>query len=71
MKRKSIEDFAELCRILTEEKRFRRKVAAFPELCAMSGSNRVEMDNMFYEHLGMSGDDVLQVLRRKKGSICV
>jgi hypothetical protein len=67
MKRKAKEDFDKLCRILTEEKSFRRKVASFPELCEMSGVRRVKMENMFYEYFGMSGDDVLTVLRRKTG----
>ena len=67
MKRKAKEDFDVLCRFLTEEKSFRRKVEAFPELCKMSGVNRAMMENMFYECLGMSGEDVLTVLRRKTG----
>ena len=69
MKRTAQEDFDELCRALTEEKSFRRKVAAFPELCRMSGISRVEMENMFYEYFGVSGEEVLTVLRRKKGRL--
>lgn len=71
MKRKAKEDFDKLCRFLTEEKSFRRKVEAFPELCKMSGVNRAMMENMFYECLGMSGEDVLTALRRKKGLFCM
>ena len=62
MKRKAKEDFDKLCRILTEEKSFRRKVAAFPELCEMSGVRRVKMENMFYEYFGMSCADLVNAI---------
>ena len=71
MKTKAKSDFEKLCRTLTEERGFRRKGADFRELCAASGSRRVEMENMLYECVGMSGDDVLTGLRRKKSLIMI
>ena len=69
MKRKAKEDFEKLCQTLTEGKEFRRKGSDFRELCAAFGSARVEMENMLYECVGMSGDDVLTGLRRRKTMI--
>ena len=31
----------------------------FERICKESGAGRVEADNLFYEKLGMSGDDVM------------
>ena len=69
MKRKAKADFERLCRALTEERKFRRKGADFRELCAVFSAGRVEMENMLYDCVGMSGDDVLEGLRRKKSRI--
>ena len=71
MKRKAEADFEKLCHTLVEGKNFRRKGADFRELCATLGSGRVEMENMLYECVGMSGDDVLTCLRRKKSRIFI
>lgn len=62
-------DFERLCQALTECKDFRRKGADFRELCSSFESGRVELENMMYELVGMSGDDVLTGLRRKKAMI--
>jgi len=62
-------DFEKLCRTMTEERRFRKKVADFRDLCSVFKTGAVEMENMFYECFGMSGDDVLTGLRRKKAAI--
>ena len=71
MKTKAKADFEKLCHTLTDGKGFRRKGTDFRELCAAFGAGRVEMENMLYECVGMSGDDVLTGLRRKKSMISI
>lgn len=71
MKRKAEADFEKLCHTLVEGKNFRRKGADFRELCATLGSGRVEMENMLFDCVGMSGDDVLEGLRTRKQQIYI
>ena len=62
-------DFERLCKVLTECRDFRRKGADFRELCSSLETGRVDLENTMYELVGMSGDDVLTGLRRKKARI--
>jgi hypothetical protein len=69
MKRKAKADFEKLCQMMTEGKAFRRKGEDFRKLCSVFSTGRVTMENMLYDCVGMSGDDVLAGLRRKKSRI--
>ena len=68
-RKRSVEDFERLARMLIEENAFRKKGADFDLLCSSFMTSRVELDNMLYDAVGMSGEDVLVHLRRRKPMI--
>lgn len=68
-RKRAVEDFERLARMLIEEKAFRKKCADFGLLCSSLKTSRVELDNMFYDAVGMSGEDVMAHLRCRKPAI--
>lgn len=64
--KRAVEDFERLARMLIEENAFRKKGADFGLLCSSLRTSRVELDNMLYDAVGMSGEEVMAHLRRRK-----
>ena len=58
--------FEELCWILSDGSTMPDGTAGFGDMCLSIGADRVLMDNLFYERFGMSGEDVMIALGRKK-----
>lgn len=63
------EDFEKLVVLLVEGKDFRKKGTRFGEVCSAFNTSRMKLDNMFYDIVGMSGEDVLVCLRRRNHRI--
>ena len=68
-KRRRSEDFEALCRIIIEAADAVGPVVDFRQLCAPLKTSAVVLDNMMYAAAGMSGDEVLARLRRRKPSL--
>jgi hypothetical protein len=59
-------EFETLVRQLTEGKDWRKRGFDFNLLCSSTKTGRVRLENMLFDTVGMSGDDVLEHLRRRK-----
>ena len=57
-------DFEQLCEMLLADS-FKSTKLNFAQLSSVLLADRVAMDNKFYEYFGLSGDDVLDLLRSK------
>lgn len=63
--------YEKVCGLLMNGKRIRCRQTDFEKICEESGISRMTMDNIFYERLGLSGEEVLMHLRHGKvGSGC-
>lgn len=62
-RKRRTEDFERLVMLLAEGKDSRNKESDFNDLCSALKISRVIMDNMFYDIVGMSGDEFLRCLR--------
>lgn len=58
--------YEKVCGILSERKVFRSRRTDFGKICHENGAARVEIDNLLYERLGMSGEDILEAFREGK-----
>ena len=68
-KKERVEDFEKLAHELAERKWSRAKGVDFDLLCSSLKTSRLRLDNMLYDSVGMSGDDILSYLRRRKPMI--
>ena len=64
--RRKEDDFETLVGLLVDGKGFRKDGADFRLLCSAFKTGRRELDDMLYDAVGMSGDDVLAYLRHRK-----
>ena len=63
---KADRSFEKTCRLLADRKVIRDRKTGFEDICLMAGVDRMTIDNIFYERLGMSGEDVLNSFRMAK-----
>ena len=68
-KKDRVEDFEKLAHELAERKWSRAKGVDFGALCSSLKTSRIKLDNMLYDAVGMSGDDILSHLKRRKPMI--
>ena len=64
-------DFDMVCSRLADDKTYRKKGKEFRDVCYEFGAARTVLDNMLYECVGMSGDEVMVRLRSRKPYINV
>ncbi len=62
-------DFDRICSRLVEEKVRRKRMDDFYNICSSFKTGGRHLDNMVYECVGMSGDDLLVSFRSRKPQI--
>lgn len=62
-------DFERLCLMMVESRAKDIAKSDFGHMCSMFKTSAVTLDNMMYDAFGMSGDELLARLRRKKPDI--
>lgn len=62
-------DFDKICSRLVEEKVRRKRMDDFYKICSSFKTGGRHLDNMVYECVGMSGDDLLVSFRSRKPQI--
>ena len=62
-------DFDKICSRLVEEKVRRKRMDDFYNICSSFNTGGRHIDNMVYECVGMSGDDLLVSFRSRKPQI--
>lgn len=55
--------YEKVCSLLSAEDTYGNGMADFDSICAAVGVGKVRMNNILYERLGMSGDDILMAFR--------
>lgn len=61
--------YEKVCRLLSAEDAYGNGMADFDSICAAVGVGRVRMNNILYERLGMSGDDILIAFCKGKANV--
>ena len=61
--------YEKVCSLLSAEDTYGKMMSDFDSICAKVGVGRVRMNNILYERLGMSGDDILMAFRYGKARI--
>jgi len=58
--------YERVCGILADRETLRNGNRSFEDICSEAGAVRVDVDNLLYERLGMSGEELLEAFRRGK-----
>lgn len=59
-------DFERICNLFVNDRKYRKRGWDFGQVCSSFKTGRVTLDNMIYDVVGMSGDDVLARLPNRK-----
>ena len=61
--------FEKVCRILSIEEVFSSRTADFASVCKEVGVGCVKMNNILYERMGLSGNDILTAFRNGNAEV--